>query len=85
MLTPPAPRPLPLPQAGETRGRRRQRLRQHLLVQALPLLDQMADTLTDAPDRELFRSAEVHLRDLGRQLTAAALQTGLGDRGRGAA
>lgn len=54
-------------------------------MQALPLLDQMADTLTDAPDRELFRSAEVHLRDLGRQLTAAALQTGLGDRGRGAA
>jgi hypothetical protein len=40
----------------------------------------MADTLTDAPDRELFRSAEVQLRDLGQQLAAAAQQAGLDDR-----
>jgi hypothetical protein len=44
----------------------------------------MADTLTDAPDRELFRSAEVRLRDLGQQLAARAQQAGLDDRKKGA-
>jgi hypothetical protein len=40
----------------------------------------MADALADAPDRELFRSVEVRLRDLGRQVAAAAHQAGLDDR-----
>jgi hypothetical protein len=33
----------------------------------------MADTLADAPDRELFRSVEVQARDLGRRPAAATL------------
>jgi len=48
------------------------------------LIDQMADTLTDAPDREMFRTVEVRLRDLGRQLAAKAHQAGLEDRKKGA-
>jgi len=44
----------------------------------------MADTLVEAPDAELFRSAELRLRDLGQQLAAAAQQTGLDDRKKGA-
>jgi hypothetical protein len=75
--------PSPTPEAVETREQRRQRLRQQLLAQALPLLDQMADTLADAPDRELFRSVEVRLRDLGRDIAAAAQQAGLDDRKKG--
>jgi hypothetical protein len=43
----------------------------------------MADTLTDSPDRELFRSVEVRLRSLGQQVAAAAQQTGLDDRKKG--
>jgi hypothetical protein len=75
--------PSPTAEAVETRQQRRQRLRQQLLAQALPLLDQMADTLADAPERELFRSVEVRLRDLGRDIAAAAQQTGLDDRKKG--
>lgn len=84
MLTPPAPTPSPLPEAGEARDQRRQRLRRQLREQALPLIDQMADALSDAPDHELFRSVEVRLRDLGQQLAARAQQTGLDDRKKGA-
>lgn len=84
MLTPLAPAPSPIPEGGETREQRRQRLREQLLAQALPLIDLMADTLTDAPDRELFRSVEVRLRDLGQQMAANAHQTGLEDRKKGA-
>lgn len=73
----------PTSEGVETPGQRRQRLRQQLLAQALPLLEQMVDTLLDAPDRELFRSVEIRLRDLGQQLAAAAQQTGLDDRKKG--
>ena len=75
--------PSATPDRGETRDQRRQRLRQLLLEQALPLIDRMVDTLVDAPDRELFRSVEVRLRDLGRQVAAAAQQAGLDDRKKG--
>ena len=84
MLTPAGKGPSPTPQAAETRDQRRQRLRQQLLDQVLPLVEQMADTLVDAPDRELFRSVEVRLRDLGQQVAARAQQTGLSDRKKGA-
>ena len=84
MLSPAAPPPSATPEEVETRDQRRQRLRQQLLAQALPLIDQMADSLADAPDRELFRSVEVRLRDLGQQVAAAAQQAGLDDRKKGA-
>jgi len=84
MLPPLLTDPSPIPEGGETREQRRHRLRQQLLAQALPLIDQMADTLTDAPDREMFRTVEVRLRDLGRQLAAKAHQAGLEDRKKGA-
>lgn len=83
MLPPAAPPPFATSEAVESRDQRRQRLRQQLLAQALPLIDRMADALADAPDRELFRSVEVRLRDLGQQVAAAAHQTGLDDRKKG--
>ena len=64
----------------ETRDQRRQRLLALLQAQAAPLLEQMADTLADAPDRELFRSVEIQARDLGQRLAAATQQAGLDDR-----
>ena len=74
----------PEPSAGvESRAERRQRILAQLQAQAAPLLEHMADTLVDAPDRELFRSVEVQARDLGQQVAAAALQTGLDDRKKG--
>ena len=84
MLTPAETAPSPTPQADESRDQRRQRLREQLLRQVLPLVEQMADTLVDAPDREIFRAVEVRLRDLGQQVAAAAQQTGLSDRKKGA-
>ena len=84
MLTPPTPTPSPLPQEAESRHQRRQRLLRQLQAAAAPLLERMADTLTDAPDRELFRSVEVQLRDLGQQLAASAQQAALDDRKKGA-
>jgi hypothetical protein len=84
MLPQAASAPSPTPDGVDGRAERRQRLLAHLQAAAGPLLEQMADTLTDAPDRELFRSAEVRLRDLGRQLAAAAQQAGLDDRKKGA-
>jgi hypothetical protein len=57
---------------------------QQLQTAAAPLLEQMADPLVDAPNRELFRAAELRLRDLGQQRAAAAQQTGLDDRKKGA-
>ena len=71
-------------EALEPRDQRRQRLRQQILERVLPLVEQMADTLVDSPDREIFRSVEVRLRDLGQQVAAAAQQTGLNDRKKGA-
>jgi hypothetical protein len=70
-------------QGAETRAERRRRILAQLQAQAAPLLEQMADTLVDAPDRELFRSVEVQARDLGQQLAAATQQTGLDDRKKG--
>jgi hypothetical protein len=68
----------------ETRAERRQRILAQLQAQAAPLLEHMADTLSDAPDRELFRSVETQARDLGQQLAAATQQAGLDDRKKGA-
>jgi hypothetical protein len=70
-------------QGAETRAERRRRILAQLQAQAAPLLEQMADTLVDAPDHELFRSVEVQARDLGQQLAAATQQTGLDDRKKG--
>ena len=84
MLTPAETDPLAAPQVAETRDQRRRRLLQQLQAAAAPLLEQMADALVDAPDRETFRSVEVRLRDLGRQLAASAQQAGLSDRKKGA-
>jgi hypothetical protein len=84
MLSPPASDPCTTSEGVETPSQRRQRLRQQLLAQALPLIDQMVETLVAAPDRELFRSVEVRLRDLGQQVAAAAQQTALDDRKKGA-
>jgi hypothetical protein len=84
MLPPPTSPPYPTAPGDETRADRRHRLLQQLQATAAPLLEQMADTLADAPDRALFRSAEIRLRDLGQQLAAAAQQTGLDDRKKGA-
>lgn len=79
MLPHPAPEP-----AATDRAERRQRILAQLQAQATPLLERMADTLIDAPDRELFRAVEVQARDLGQQLAAAAQQTGVDDRKKGA-
>jgi hypothetical protein len=84
MLTPAEMGPSPTPQAVESRDQRRQRLLAQLQAATAPLLEQMADTLVDAPDREIFRSVEVRLRDLGQQVAARAQQTGLSDRKKGA-
>jgi hypothetical protein len=74
--------PLQIVNSLET-DERRQRLRAQLLAAALPVIDQLVDTLATAPDRELFRSVEVQARDLGQQLAAAAQQAGLDDRKKG--
>lgn len=84
MLTPAEMGPSPPPQGAETRDRRRRRLLARLQAAAAPLLEQMADTLADAPDREIFRSVEARLRDLGQQVAASAQQAGLDDRKKGA-
>jgi hypothetical protein len=84
MLTPVASAPSPAPQGDEARAQRRRCLRQQLLDQVLPIVEQMADTLADAPDREAFRSVEVRLRDLGQQVAARAQQAGLDGRKKGA-
>jgi hypothetical protein len=69
--------------ATTARAERRQQILARLQAQAAPLLEQMADTLVDAPDRELFRAVEIQARDLGQQLAAATQQTGLDDRKKG--
>jgi type VI protein secretion system component VasF len=76
--------PSPPPQGAETRDQRRRRLLAQLQAAAGPLLEQMADTLADAPDREIFRSVEARLRDLGQQVAASAQQAGLDGRKKGA-
>ena len=65
---------------AETREQRRLRILAQLQAQAAPWLEQMADTLVDAPDRELFRAVEVQARDLGQKLANATQQAGLDDR-----
>jgi hypothetical protein len=67
----------------ESQDERRQRLRSQLLAVALPAIDQLVQTLLEAPDRELFRSVEVQARDLGQRLAAATQQAGLDDRKKG--
>lgn len=84
MLTPAEAEPSSAPRGAETRDQRRQRLLAQLQAAAAPLLEQMADTLADAPDREVFRSVEARLRDLGQQVAASAQQAGLDDRKKGA-
>ena len=84
MLTPAEMEPSPPPQGAETRDQRRRRLLAQLQAAAAPLLEQIADTLADAPDREIFRSVGARLRDLGQQVAASAQQTGLDDRKKGA-
>jgi type VI protein secretion system component VasF len=84
MLAPAETEPLAAPQGAETRDLRRRRLLRQLQAAAAPLLEQMADALADAPDREIFRSVEARLRDLGQQLAASAQQAGLDDRKKGA-
>jgi hypothetical protein len=83
MLATPASAPSPTAEVSQTPAQRRQRLLGQLQALAAPLLEQMADTLVDAPDPELFRAVEVRLRDLGQQVAAAAHQTGLDDRKKG--
>jgi hypothetical protein len=84
MLSPAETGPSATPQAQESRDQRRQRLHQQLLDQILPLVEQMTDTLADAPENEICRSVEVRLRDLGQQVAARAQQTGLAGRKKGA-
>ena len=72
--------PSPLP---EDREARRPRLRAHLQAQASPLLERLAATLVDAPDRDLFRTVELQARDLGQQWAAATHPAGLDDRKKG--
>jgi type VI protein secretion system component VasF len=84
VLAPAEMGPSPPPQGAETLDQRRQRLLAQLRAAAAPLLEQMADTLADAPDREIFRSVEARLRDLGQQVAASAQQAGLDDRKKGA-
>ncbi len=43
----------------EDRAARRLHLLARLQEQAAPLLEQLADTLVDAPDGELFRTVEI--------------------------
>jgi hypothetical protein len=83
MLATPALASSPTAEVPETPTQRRQRLLGQLQALAAPLLEQMADTLVDAPDPEPFRAVEVRLRDLGQQVAAAAHQTGLDDRKKG--
>jgi hypothetical protein len=70
-------------QGEDDRSERRRRHLAQLQAAAGPVLEEMADALTDAPDRELFRSLELRLRDLGQQIAASAQQTGLDDRKKG--
>ena len=84
MLASPVSPPSTAADLHETPTQRRLRLLGQLQTLAAPLLEQMAQTLAEAPDRELFRATEVRLRDLGQQLAAAAHQAGLDDRKKGA-
>lgn len=83
MLASPDSTSSPTADVSESRAQRRQRLLQQLQALTAPLLEQMADTLIDSPDRELFRSIKVRLCSLGQQVAAAAQQTGLDDRKKG--
>jgi hypothetical protein len=60
---------------------------QALMDQLRPASEQalrkMAEELVDAPDQELFRAAELRLRDCAHDLAATAHQTGLASRKKG--
>jgi len=77
MLTVPVPAPSSTPDDRETRIRA---LMDQLRPAAEEALRLMAEELVDAPDQQLFRDAELRLRDRAHQLAAAAHQAGLAGR-----
>jgi hypothetical protein len=81
MLPVPAPAPSSTPDGREARIRA---LMQQLRPAAEQALRRMAEELVDAPDPELFRDAELRLRDRAHELAAAAHQAGLEGRKKGA-
>jgi hypothetical protein len=81
MLTLHAPAPSSTRDDRETRIRA---LMDQLRPAAERALRRMAEDLVDAPDPELFRQAELRLRDRAHDLAAAAHQAGLEGRKKGA-
>jgi len=81
MLNTPELAPSSTSQDRETRVRA---LLDQLRPAAERALRQMAEDLVDAPDRQRFQGVELRLRDHAQQLAAAAHQTGLGGRKKGA-
>jgi len=67
----------------EDREARIQALMEQLRPASEQALRKMAEQLVDAPDRELFRSAELRLRACAHELAATAHQTGLESRKKG--
>ncbi len=74
MLTLPDPAPSSTPDDREARVRA---LMDQLRPAAEQALRRMAEELVDAPDQQLFRQAELRLRDHAHELAAAAQQAGL--------
>src|SRR5262245_35846849 len=81
MLTLHDPAPSSTP---DDRERRVRALMDQLRPAAELALRGMAEELVDAPDRQLFRDAELRLRDRAHELAAAAHQAGLEGRKKGA-
>ena len=80
MLTLHDPAPSSTPDDRETRIRA---LMDQLRPVAEQALRRMAEELVDAPDQELFRAAELRLRDRAHELAALAHQAGLAGRKKG--
>ena len=80
MLHTPNSTPSATPEAREARI---QALMEQLRPASEQALRKMAEQLVDAPDQELFRSAELRLRDHAHDLAATAHQTGLAGRKKG--
>lgn len=74
---------LTLSATPEDREARIQALMEQLRPASEQALRKMAEELVDAPDQELFRSAELRLRDCAHELAATAHQTGLEGRKKG--
>ena len=66
-----------------TREARIQALMGQLRPASEQALREMAEELIDAPGHELFRAAELRLRDCAHDLAATAHQTGLASRKKG--